>query len=135
MNNDVVIINLDRPRQLKFGHTALKTLVAMTGQTIEEIDQNLDVNNFDKLEQLVYCGLLKDAKERNETLDLEKIPELLDEAPSFVHTVEKVVAAWRVAFGAPAQSSEGNQLEPAELPANESRSTGKRVSESLSAAE
>lgn len=137
MNNDVVIINLDRPRQLKFGHTALKTLVSMTGKTIEELDTDLDVSNFDMLEQLVYCGLLKDAKEHNETLTVEKIPELLDEAPSFAHVLEKAVSAWRIAFGAQAQAPEGNQKAPEgnqqapaeKMPAKGNRSTGTKASE------
>jgi len=126
MNNDVVIIELDRPRQLKFTHTALKTLMSITGQSIEELDGQLDVYNFEFLEQMAYCGLLRDAKERGETLDPKNIADLLDEAPSFVHVIEKVVAAWRVAFGAPPQTAEGNPLAPAEgTPANENLSIGK----------
>lgn len=123
MNNDVVIIELDRPRQLKFTHSALKTLVSLTNKSIEEIDAQFEVSNFDLLEQMVYCGLLKDAKDHGETLTLEQIPELLDYAPSFAHQIERVNAAWRVAFGA----DQGNQQAPAEQPEKNDPSTGKKV--------
>ena len=32
MDNDVVIIELDRPRELRYGYKAIKKLVAMTGK-------------------------------------------------------------------------------------------------------
>lgn len=129
MNNDVVIIELDRPRQLKYTYLALKSLSSMTGKSIEDLDGKLDVvNNFEMLEQLVYCGLLKDARDNNETLTMERIPELLDYAPTFVYVLEKVNAAWRVTFGAPAELPEGNQP-PAAEPAKENDSTGKNRSE------
>ena len=129
MNNDIIHINLDRPRQLKFGHTALKTLVSLTGKTIEQLDSDLDVENFEMIEQLVYCGLLFDAKEKGETLTPDQIPDLLDRAPTFVHVIEKTIAAWRAAFGAPTQVAEGNPQSPEGRPANENRSTGKKASE------
>lgn len=132
MNNDLVVIQLDRPRQLNFNYTALKTLVALTGQSIEEIDQHLDVSNFEFLEQMIYCGLLKDAHENNETLSLEQIPGLLDAAPTFAHIIEKVIGAWRVTFGGPPVPPvpEGNPGEPPAQAGNaESRSTGKKQKE------
>lgn len=134
MNNDVVVIQLDRPRQLNFNYTALKTLVELSGQTIEEIDQRLDVSDFEFLEQMVYCALLKDARENNETLTLDQIPKLLDGAPTFAHIIEKVISAWRVTFGGPPAPPvpEGNTGKPpssADQPETASRSTGKKQKE------
>lgn len=127
MNNDVVIIDLDRPRQLKFGHTALKTLVELTGMSIEDFDQSgIDPADFETVEKLMYCGLLLDAKGNGEALTLEQIPDLLDKAPTFVHVIEKLVQSWNMAFGAvPA----GNPPAPAERPAKGNRSTGMKASE------
>ena len=97
--NDVVIINLDRPRELRFGHKALKRLTAMTGKGIE----SLDFDNFqmDDIEKVIYCGLLHDAKENNETLKLEDMEDLLDCAPTYSEIIEKMQQAFNAAFGNP----------------------------------
>lgn len=124
MNNDVVIIDLDRPRVLRFTYTALKTLTSMAGVTMEQIDDMLDTGDFQKIELLVYCGLLKDAREHGETLTVEQIPELLDLAPSFTHIMERVVRAWAAAF----PSVEGNQPAAAGEAESGSRSTSTKVS-------
>lgn len=125
-NTDVVIIQLDRPRELRYGHKALKTLVALTGKSLEEIE----VAGFDDLElveKLVYCGLLSDAQKRGETLELSQMEDLLDRAPSFKHIIESIQAAFLAAFGANPGDAEGNR-QPEGQPANEKRSTGKKAS-------
>jgi hypothetical protein len=95
--NDVVIINLDRPRILRFGHKALKQLMAMTGKNIESIE--IDGANLEEIEKIIYCGLLSDAKEHNETLKLEDMEDLLDEAPVWSEIMEKMQLALNAAFG------------------------------------
>lgn len=103
--NDVVIINLDRPRQLWFGHKALKTLGSMTGKDIDALDfNNLDL---DDLEKIMYCGLLKDARENNETIKLEQMEDLLDMAP-FGEIIEKMHLAFQAAFSTHGEESEKN---------------------------
>lgn len=95
--NDVVILNLDRPRMLWFGHKALKTLSAMTGK---DIDATLQMEGLDleALEKIMYCGLLKDAKMNNEILKLEDMEDLLDEVP-FMEIVSKMQEAFDASFG------------------------------------
>ena len=95
--NDVVLIHLDRPRMLWYGHKALKTLLALTGKDIETV---MGSENFDleELEKLLYCGLLKDAKINNETLKLEDMEDLLDHAP-FHEIMAKMQEAFSVSFG------------------------------------
>jgi hypothetical protein len=95
--NDVVIINLDRPRVLRYGHLAMKKLGALTGKDID----NMDMDNFDpeELEKIIYCGLLTDAKEHNETLKLEDMEDLLDKARSYGDIIEKMELAFNAAFG------------------------------------
>lgn len=112
-NNDVVIIKLDRPRELRYGHKALKTLVAMTGKTLEEVEQE-GFSDLNLVEKFVYCGLLDDAKKRGEDLKLEQMEELLNEAPTYGHIIEKVQNAFMAAFGANPQGTEGNPDKPAE---------------------
>ena len=95
--NDVVIIELDRPRELRFGHKALKTLGAMTGK---DIDATMDMDNLDLevLEKIMYCGLLADAKRNNETLKLEDMEDLLD-LVSFKAITSKLQEAFTKSFG------------------------------------
>lgn len=110
--NDVVIINLDRPRVLWFGHRALKALVALTGKDIDAAMQ-MDTLDLEELEKIMYCGLLSDAKEHNETLRLEDMEDLLDKAP-FHEIIEKLQQAFNAAFGNFASSAEKNLTEKTE---------------------
>lgn len=95
--NDIVIINLDRPRLLWFGHKALKTLSAMTGKGLESFAE-MDDMDFEDIEKVLYCGLLTDAKKNNEVLKLEDMEELLDLAP-FSEIIDKMEKALSVSFG------------------------------------
>jgi len=119
-NNDVIIINLDRPRVLRYGHKALKTLTEMTGKSIADLegDDGFDLENIEKV---IYCGLLSDAKENGETLKLDQMEDLLDCAPRYQHVIDKMQAAFAAAFG---PAPEGNAGKPEESPAN---GTGKQA--------
>jgi len=95
--NDIVIINLDKPRVLWFGHRALKTLGALMGKDIDAALQ-MDTLDLEDLEKIMYCGLLSDAKAHNEDLRLEDMEDLLDKAP-FHEIIEKLQQAFNAAFG------------------------------------
>ncbi|RKN86742.1 hypothetical protein [Paenibacillus ginsengarvi] len=126
MNNDVVILQLDRLRQIKFTNTAMKTLVKLTGKPIDEIGSELIPDNFEIMEQAFFCGLLFDAKENGETLTMEKAVDLFDTAPVYFDVLKAIFEAWNIACGG--SSKEGNQ-QPAKQPAKKESSTGKKVSE------
>lgn len=96
--NDVVLINLDKPRELRFGHKALKTLVSMTGKSLEDLESS-EGFDMETLEQIIYCGLLSDARKNGEKLELADMEDLLDQAPSYGHILEKVQEAFSSAFG------------------------------------
>lgn len=98
MNNDVVTIKLDRVRVLKYGHKALKTMIALTGKSLT--DFNMSEFDLNELEKIIYCGLLSDAKANNEVLKLEDMEDLLDTAESFQYIVDKMTEAFEKAFGA-----------------------------------
>lgn len=106
--NDVVIIQLDRPRELRFGHKALKTLSSLTGRSIEELEPS-DGFNPEDIEKVIYCGLLSDAKKNGETLKLEDMEDLLDCAPSYQHIIERMSEAFAAAFGVGAEGNGQNQ--------------------------
>lgn len=96
--NSVVVVELDKVRELRFGHKALKMMLALTDKNLED----LNMSNFDleELEKILFCGLLSDAKKNGEELKLEDMEDILDEAPSFQYVVEKLTEAFTKAFGA-----------------------------------
>ncbi|QKE72654.1 hypothetical protein HPK19_07470 [Arthrobacter citreus] len=99
-NSEPVIINLDKPRILKFGHKALKQLKAMTGKTLVQIDESIMNLDPEEIEIYMYCGLLVDAKSNNEELTLEKVEDILEEAANYKVIIEKISEAIARAFGA-----------------------------------
>lgn len=95
--SELVVITLDRPRYLRYGHKALKQLTSITDLDIAK----MDMSNFklEDLEKVLYCGLLSDARENGETLKLEDMEDLLDQAESFKELMEKLNEAFEKAFG------------------------------------
>lgn len=102
-NNNVVIIELDRPREIRFGHSALKSMLATLGISLEEFE--VDGGNLERLEQIMYFGLLSDARKNGETLKMEDMEGLLDQASSFGEIMEKMTLAINKAFETASQNS------------------------------
>ncbi|MDF2510469.1 MAG: hypothetical protein K0S04_335 [Herbinix sp.] len=96
--NDVVILNLDRPRMVWFGHKALKTLCAMTGATMNTIGALLQTATMEDIEKVMYCGLLTDACRNKEDLKLDDMEELLDLVP-FSEITDALSAAMESSMG------------------------------------
>lgn len=94
--NPMVVINLDRPRFVRFGHKAIKQLTKLTGKKLEQMDEN----DFDlaDLEKIMWCGLQADALENGETLKLEDMEDLLDTAESFGEIMNAMNKALENAF-------------------------------------
>lgn len=99
-NSEPVVINLDRPRVLRFGHKALKQLKAMTGKTLVQIDESITNLDPDDIEIYMYCGLLSDALSNGETLTLETVGDILDKVDSYKEIIEKIAMAIGRTFGA-----------------------------------
>jgi hypothetical protein len=100
--NMTVLIELDRVREVRFGHKALKKLMSLTGKSLSNITE--EEFSMEELERVMYCGLLSDAKEHGETLELEQMEDLLDHAKSFNEVMEAMEKALENAF----QSTEKN---------------------------
>lgn len=94
-NNDVVVIKLDRERELRFGHKALKLYQAVSGKDIEDLGQDF---SLDEIEKLMYCGLFSDAHKHGETLKLEDMEDLLDQT-TYEEIIEKMTEALNASFG------------------------------------
>lgn len=111
--NDVVIVHLDRERELRFGHKALKKINA-TGQSLTS-DGDGDELNFEELERIFFYGLEKDARDNGEQLTLEMMEDILDEAPSYAYLMEKMQEAMKIAMNG---FDEGNLQTPVAAPVN-----------------
>lgn len=94
-HNDLVFINLDRPRFLWCGNKALKTMTALLGKPVSE----LETSNFDpdEIEKIMYALLMKDAAQNGETLTLEKASDLLDEV-AYGNVIKAMGEAFQAAF-------------------------------------
>ena|ERR1700752_428099 len=102
-SNNVVVINLDRPREIRFGHSALKNMTASLNISLENFD--IDGGNLEQVEQIMYFGLLSDARKNGETLKMEDMEGLLDEAESFGEVIEKMTLAINKAFNTASENS------------------------------
>lgn len=114
--SEVVILNLDRPRELRFGHKALKQLKALTGLNLLDIERQLTEGDLDPevLEKMVYAGLQQDARNHGETLSLEQVEELLDQVPAYIDVVTAVAKAFVIGFAGTAEGNAGGPEQPAQ---------------------
>jgi hypothetical protein len=94
--NTLVVLNLDRPRFIRFGHKALKQLNILTGKKLEQMDEG--EFDFGDLEKILWCGLQADAKEHGEDLKIEDMEDLLDLADSFSEIMEAINKGLEQAF-------------------------------------
>lgn len=102
--NDTVIIELDRPRELKLGHKALKRFSALTGKSMGELESA--IQRYDVLADLMYVMLAIDAEKHGETLTPEKVDDLLEDVPVY-QQINLVSMAIQTAFVDPAAEAEG----------------------------
>lgn len=94
--NDIVVINLDKPRNLRFGHKALKMMLASMNLDLE----NFEVNggNLEEVEKIMFFGLQSDFRANGENFTLADMEDLLDEAPSYSEVISKLSEAVQKAF-------------------------------------
>ena len=92
---DIVMIDLDRPRELRFGFKALKMIEGTLKKSLIEVVQ-AGLNNLKSsdLENILYAGLKEDDSE----LDLNKIENLLDKT-SYIDLISKMTDAINKAYG------------------------------------
>lgn len=95
-DNPIIYITLDRERELRFGHKALKRMSSLTGKTM--IDITSEEFSLEELEKVLWCGLISDAEAHGETLKLEDMEDLLDKAPNYISVVNAMNDAMAQAF-------------------------------------
>ncbi len=79
--NDTVIIELDRPRELKLGHKALKRFSALTGKSLAELEEA--IQHYDVMAALMYVMLAVDAEKHGEDLTPDQVDDLLEDVPIY----------------------------------------------------
>jgi hypothetical protein len=85
------IINLDKPRKIKFGYKALITAQVLTGKAVLDVVMDTTRIDVDILSKLLYAGLQHEDKD----LTLEKVIDLVDE---YAENVTDVIDATTEAF-------------------------------------
>ena len=92
--NDTVILELDRPRELRLGHKALKRFSALTGCAMTEMEQAMQ--SYDKMTALLYVML----SQEDPSLTPEAADDLLDAVP-VCRLLEAAARAVQASFEAP----------------------------------
>jgi len=87
--NDAVFLDLDRPRELRLGHKALKRFSALAGCSMEEMEEAF--KDYDKMTCLIYVML----SQEDPSLTPEQVDDLLDGIPVYklIKTCSQAVAA------------------------------------------
>ena len=109
-NNDVVILELDRPRELRLTHKVLKRFCAK--HKIRLSDLSIATDNYDTLIDLLLTMLQRE----DPSLTAAQLDDMLDEIP-FVKIVRSVGKAIEAAF--PEESDEKADGEDEENPQKE----------------
>lgn len=104
--NDAVILELDRPRELRLGHKALKRFSAMTGCTMEGMEDAL--KDYGKMTTLAYVML----SQEDSSITPEQADDLLDRVPLHV-IVKKCSQAIAAAFTDPEEAEKAENDPPA----------------------
>ena len=71
----MVILNLDKPRELKFSHKAMRQFCALTKVSVPELQQA--VQRYDLMATAVYCMLAA----QDDSLTPGQVEDMLDELP------------------------------------------------------
>lgn len=109
--NDTIMIELDRPRELKLGHKALKRFSALTGCSMTDMEK--EISHYDKLSCLLYVMLAVDAEEHGEELTTAQVDDLL-EPVSIQQLMELAGAAINAAFGGEDEEQTEGESDPPE---------------------
>ncbi len=111
--NDVVILELDRPRELRLGHKALKRFSALTGCSLKDMEEQ--IQNYDKMSAMLWIMVTEDQKEQGEPIMTpEALDDLLDNHRIKISKILKVCsAALQAAFeDEDAESDEDTKTPP-----------------------
>ena len=95
MNNDTIVVELDKTRTLKFRRKELKMLEKVFNKKISKI--GFAELGVDDLSKIIHLGLVHEDPE----LTVEKTEELIDEYPYFGVLVQKTMEAFTISMSGP----------------------------------
>lgn len=97
----MVILNLDKPRELKFSHKAMRQFCALTKTSMPELREA--VQRYDLMTTAVYCMLAA----QDSSLTPNQVEDMLDELP-VLEVYSKAVEAVSEALGGEDGETEEN---------------------------
>lgn len=97
----MVILNLDKPRELKFTHKAMRQFCALTKVGMDQMDEAF--MRYDLMATAVYCMLAA----QDSSLTPNQVEDMLDELP-VVEVYTKAAEAVREALGGDKDDGEEN---------------------------
>lgn len=92
-----VLINLDRPRNIRLGTNALVKVEESTGRSLTEIGSSFGIK---EIRVVLWAGLIHEDKE----LTLDAVGDLIDDA-GFDYVADKVGEALNLAMGVKKEAS------------------------------
>lgn len=103
-NNDVVILELDRPRELRLGHKALKRFSALTECSMTDLEY--EIQYYEKMTLLIWVMVTEEQIAMGEEMmSQEQLDVLLDKLPLYKVTAAAANAI-KAAFEDPGAESE-----------------------------
>lgn len=104
-HNDTVVLELDRPRELRLGHKVLKRFSALRHVPLSRIQDAVD--DYENLSCLFYCAMAQE----DPTLTVERADELLDRVP-VTQLLKKAGELMEAAFGTGEDGGEDGEADP-----------------------
>lgn len=95
MNNDMVIIKLDKIRHIKLTNKAMKMLEKTFKANISEVLKRMDSLSIDEMTTIIHAGLIHEDKD----LNYDVVEELLDEHCTLGNMLKIIVEAFNLAMG------------------------------------
>lgn len=93
--NNIVLIELDKPRTLKYGIKAIKQIEKLYKCNLSKALEKLTDLSGDDIVKLIYLGLVWE----DNTLTYDKVEDLLDEYTTIGEAVKKLTEALTASFG------------------------------------
>ncbi len=93
MAKPFVLLELDRPRKLRFGMNSLIMIEELTGKSLVNMD--MTAIGFKDIRAIIYAGLYADDK----TLTPDQVGDLIDEYSDIQTVSAKLEEAFTASFG------------------------------------
>lgn len=118
--NDVVILELDRPRELRLSHRALKRFSALTNCSMAKLED--EIQHYDKMSCLLWVMVTDEQIDRNEELMTpDELDVLLNKSKIKISRLLKICSQ---AIEAAFEDDEMEQEESSEDPPQIAAGTG-----------